>query len=76
MGLEHLPEGLDPARIIDRMALPRSRGAELQALTDIEKAIVNKADWRATRNVQRRDFGGTLAGVVAGVRVKGRRAKP
>lgn len=54
--------GLDPARLIERAALPIVRGGNLMAMADIEKSIVNKPDWRRTRGVQTRDFAGSLTG--------------
>lgn len=55
-----IPPGLDPARIIERAAVPTVRGAELMAMADIEKSIVNKPDWRRTQGLSRRDFAGSL----------------
>lgn len=63
-----LSRPLDPARMIERAALPDVRGVELMAMADIEKLTVNKADWRRARGIQRRDFAGSLP-----VRTKGDR---
>lgn len=52
----------DPARVIERASLPTRRGADLMAMADIEKSIVNKRDWRRTRAISRRDFAGSLPG--------------
>lgn len=55
-----LHRDLDPARLIDRAALPRANGADLMAMADIEKLTANKRDWRDCRRIQRRDFHGAF----------------
>lgn len=51
---------LDPARMIERAALPIVRGANLAAMADIEKLTANKRDWRDCRRIARRDFHGAF----------------
>lgn len=52
---------LDPVRVIECAALPTVRGVELMAMADIEKATLNKRDWRRLTGIQGRDFGGSIS---------------
>ncbi|KPF47086.1 hypothetical protein [Rhizobium sp. AAP43] len=51
---------LDPARMIERAALPNVGGADLMAMADIEKMTALKTDWRKCRGIEVRDFNGTI----------------
>ncbi|PYB71289.1 hypothetical protein [Rhizobium wuzhouense] len=59
---------LEPARVIERAALPVVRGVELMAMADIEKATLNKRDWRRLTGIQGRDFGGIIVFARKGAR--------